>query len=135
MSERRLVNFPKAFLNCFILNTMCSKSKQLRNVIGKFLRPNYFQIFWLWIIMVHKQRDQTRIFKTLCKRCNVPFYHCNLATQTYTMMCIVLANNSGCETKRLFSFVFFMNYEERFACTKKYHHFSKSRFKSYGHEF
>ena len=34
-------------------------------------------------------------------------------------MCIVLANNSGCETKRLFSFVFFMNYEERFACTVK----------------
>ena len=50
-------------------------------------------------------------------------------------MCIVLANNSECETKKAFQFCFFMNYEERFACTKKYHHFSKRSLKSYGHEF
>ena len=42
-----LMNFCKTILNCFVLNALCSKAKQLRSVSGKFLRHIFLQIFRL----------------------------------------------------------------------------------------
>ena len=33
---------PKTILNCFILNTVISKAKHLRNVLGRILEPDFY---------------------------------------------------------------------------------------------
>ena len=33
---------PKTFLNCFVLNTVSSKAKQFRNVLGRVLGPDFY---------------------------------------------------------------------------------------------
>ena len=33
------MNFPSTHFNCFVLNTLCSEAKIMRNVLGKFLAP------------------------------------------------------------------------------------------------
>ena len=43
----RLINFPSTLLNCFVWNALCSKEKQLRSILRKFLRYNYLQIILL----------------------------------------------------------------------------------------
>ena len=43
----RLLNFPSTLLSCFVWNALCSKEKQLRSILRKFLRYNYLQIILL----------------------------------------------------------------------------------------
>ena len=46
--------FPSTLLNCFVLNKLCVKAKQLRRPLGKFLRPDILtsNLFRIGILLV-----------------------------------------------------------------------------------
>lgn len=57
-----LMNFPRAYFNCFVLDTQCCKEKQLRSVVCKLIRPNCLQIFLLLKLRLVKQGCALYIF-------------------------------------------------------------------------